>query len=31
VARRPCPLGSTPAPDGTNFAVASSIADGVTV
>jgi glycogen operon protein len=28
---RPYPLGATPAPDGTNFAVASSIATGVTL
>jgi glycogen operon protein len=28
---RPYPLGATPGPDGTNFAVASGIADGVTL
>ena len=28
---RPYPLGATPGPDGTNFAVSSGIADGVTL
>ncbi|HEX7490149.1 MAG TPA: glycogen debranching protein GlgX [Candidatus Limnocylindrales bacterium] len=28
---KPYPLGATPGPDGTNFAVASGIADGVTL
>jgi isoamylase len=28
---RPYPLGATPGPDGTNFAVSSSIAEGVTL
>jgi isoamylase len=28
---KPFPLGATPGPDGTNFAVASEIADGVTL
>ena len=28
---RPYPLGATPGPDGTNFAVASSVASGVTL
>src|ERR1035437_93950 len=28
---RPFPLGATPGPDGTNFAVASNVADGVSL